>query len=329
MQPVPDDRQEAVDDTFKNMVDGVDNDATTRRLELSKWDRIVEALIPGYTAGDHRFSHGVEVEVCGENQTFEHPRVWHRYLSMITLTRLRGPIAHDLKSFREQRRATFRTLTFGLIICFFAKYSMQVCEVLSRCFEYRYMQLWNGSRTRYDRTLESVMLHGVAILFTLAMQISMCTVYLQFWRTNHFVMYFIPTLGFRLFLGTLVMLFIADFVDRIGNYSIKWTARKVYAMWLLALVWLGMIAIPMVGYSVTSIQFLVELNSSGWLKSEDDLFGEDFEQTALKATGACALFCAIAIVDITVILFLDLETHSSNRNMSSMAITPHNVRHRP
>jgi len=269
-------------------------------------DRFAHALFPW--TGKNKAAQPIQLERCGKEFTFGRPGLMNRYLAMITFSNLfrkGGVSVTELHVIRKRSRYFFIA---SIAVCMGIKYVMTFIGMLSHYLGAKYVQLWLSSRTRFDRMLESLLLHGVTLVFTLTMQISLCTVYFTFWQGEHFVMSYIPGLSFMIFFGTLLALSFANLVDRLMGFSVEASDLSLWLFWILMGVWVALVTIPMMGTAVYSVQFLLEVRFSGVLYKEA-MFSKRFEEAAHSATSACMCFLGLAIIDWLVLLRLDLEQH--------------------
>lgn len=316
---------DAVNHMFMNVLSGRrlgEDDATsatnaTKEAEEEEKERnkfiqhLLQALIPGYGGGK---GHDIEMnDACGKPITFDHPKVSQRYLSMITLTRVFTNVATSVGELHHQRRTNYRWLITGIIIGLALKYFVQILEILVGCCGHRYVQLWNGSRTRFDRALEGVLLHSVLIICTLAMQISLCTIFLTFWRDNHLVMSFIPGFGFKLYICTICFVTVVNMVDRILGIAAGCKDWVLYVGWTLWAAWMLLVCMPMIGYSVYAVNYLLEVRRAGWLEG-NSIYSPEFERSARYCSWSCVIFLLFAVADVVVILSMDCKQTVTERS---------------
>lgn len=249
----------------------------------------------------------LEIQRCNETMSFQTTSRLHRYLSMISLSdAITGgtPTAEELHSARIK---THNSLIVGIGICMLLKYALKLTDVLASYSGYRYKQLWNQGRTTLDKALESLMIHGISILFTLAMQITVCTLFLTFWREDHFVMTYVPGLAFIMFFLSLVIFTVAMVIDRVLGLMVRFGDWYIYLFWMVWLLWVALLVVPMIGYCIYSANFMWEISRLGWLQDEAHMFSEEFVEASVSASFATACFMGIALIDLVVILILDLD----------------------
>merc|ERR1711933_175051 len=113
---------------------------------------------------------------------------WQRYLYMEKLSNMLTTVPPTAEELHTARVHQHRQLIIGITVCMLLKYTLKLTDIVAGCCGHRYVQLWNQGRTTFDKVLESMMLHGVSIVFTLAMQMTLCTLFVSFWRDDHFIM---------------------------------------------------------------------------------------------------------------------------------------------
>jgi len=182
---------------------------------------------------------------------------------------------------------------------------MKIIDMIASRTGYRYVQLWDHSRTLADKVIESCLLHFVSIIFTLALQMTYFTLYLTFWRDDHFVMQYIPIIGLQLTGTCLLCMVVFLSVDRIKGFFIRAPERFIYAFWSLMFVLFVAFFIPMICYSVSSVGFVWTVKSSGMLY-EEEIFSENFVFYAERTTNCAMGFIIIAVFDTLTILFIDI-----------------------
>merc|ERR1711971_414685 len=162
-------------------------------------------------------------------------------------------------------------------------------------------------RTTFDKVLETILFHGVSTVYIVALEITSCTLFLSFWREDHFVMSFFPGIAFGLFCCTLVCFCICIFIDRVMGLINRCGDWYIYTIWTLWLVWMIVLAVPMIGYCVYSCNFMWTVLQKDWLQEEGFLFSPEFEHASVLAARIAACFVGVAIVEIFVLLMLDIE----------------------
>jgi len=261
---------------------------------------------------DHCKNCDVVVQRCNETMHFDGVSHLHRYLSMISLSNhITGgtPTAEEL---HKGRLRGHDALLVGIIICMILKYSLKVTDILAECCGHQYVQLWNQGRTTFDKFLESLMLHGPSIVFTLAMQMTLCSLFLTFWREDHFIMTYIPGLGFSLFFGSLVVFCLFMVADRLRGWMVRCKNSYIYCFWFIWVLWMLLFTVPMIGYCVYSVNFLWRVREMGWLQDQDEMFSKEFVHASVSVARASGCFVVVSVVDMAVILLLDFDQHKSN-----------------
>lgn len=193
----------------------------------------------------------------------------------------------------------------GLIATMFMKYSLKLMDIGAGLCGHKYVQLWNGGRTTIDKMIESIMIHGISIVFTLSMQLTLCTVFLTFWQGEYFVMSYIPGIGFVAFLGSFMLFTIYSVCDRVKQIMLHSSNCYIVCFWIGYVIWMAIVTVPMLGYSLYVLQYAFEIHRGNWIRKEP--FSEEFVQashTVIKAVGG---FTAIAVIEFFLIIKLDLE----------------------
>lgn len=205
------------------------------------------------------------------------------------------------------RTKNHRTLLMSIVVCMLLKYSLKVTDIVAEFLGHRYVQLWNQGRTTFDKVLESLLLHGVSIVFTLAMQMTLCSLFLTFWREDHFIMAYFPSGGFKLFFYSLVVFCAVIVIDRIQGFMARCGNWYIYTFWIIWFSWMVSMAVPMIGYCVYSMNFLWRVYKMGWLQDEAQMFSSKFVSASVSAAHATACFVLVAVADLLVILLLDIK----------------------
>jgi hypothetical protein len=252
-----------------------------------------------------RLGHEILIQRCNETMHFRRVSYWHQYFAMVLISRVFWGDVMTAEELHQNRIRAHYALIVGIIVCFFLKYSLKVVDICAHLVDYRYVQLWNQGRTTFDRALESALLHGVSIIYTLAMQMTLCTLFASFWRQDHFIMSFLPGVGFSMFGLTLVVFCIFMVVDRLKGYMAKCGDRYVYCFWFLWALWMIFLTVPMIGYCVYSVNFMWRISEISWLRDEDELFSNEFQNAMKNLARATGCFLAISFVDFLAILTLD------------------------
>lgn len=236
---------------------------------------------------------------------FHGPTPWQRYYSMISLSSMTTGGTASMSKLHASRVKTYHSMFLLLMVTMAMKYSLKLIDVCTGCIGHKYVQVWNGGRTTMDKVIESLMIHGVSIVFTLAMQLTLCTVYLTFWQGEYFVMSYIPGIGFVIFFGSFVCFTIGMVVDRIRQTMLNSSACYIYCFWIWWVIWMFAVCVPMLGYSVYVMQFVWQVVKGHWLHKEP--FSEEFVHAARIVCHAAGGFTAIAVLELGIILKLDLE----------------------
>lgn len=287
--------------------------ATMRALQAAGKDVLHEdaaSIVARHlAAGDDDVIDGGDIVLhrCNETMHFKGVSHLHRYLSMISLS---NHITGGTQTAQELHKARIRGhdhLLYAIVICMILKYSLKITDICAECWGHQYVQLWNQGRTTFDKALESLLLHGVSIIFTLAMQMTLCGLFLTFWREDHFIMTYIPGLGFSLFFGSLVAFCVFMVVDRLRGWMARCRNSYIYCFWFIWLMWMVLLTVPMIGYCIYSVQFMWRVRQMGWLQDQDQIFSKEFVHASVTAARATGGFVLVAVVDLVVILLLDLD----------------------
>jgi len=262
--------------------------------------------------------HIPNVTVCKGGHTilrdFDGPTRWNRYFSMISLSSLVTGGTTNMEALHKSRQRSYKSMVVGLVVTMFMKYSLKLIDLASNCFGHKYVQLWNGGRTTIDKMLESIMIHGVSIIFTLAMQLTLCTLFLTFWEGEYFVMSYIPGIGFVMFFVSFVFFTVGMVVDRVRQTMLNSSDSYIYFFWICWVIWLFVVAIPMLGYCIYVMQFAMEVIQDQWVYKEP--FSADFVHASKVVCHSAGLFTGVAIVELLIILKLDLEEGKTRTTFS-------------
>eukprot|EP00403_Amphidinium_massartii_P028413 CAMPEP_0178387566 /NCGR_PEP_ID=MMETSP0689_2-20121128/9139_1 /TAXON_ID=160604 /ORGANISM="Amphidinium massartii, Strain CS-259" /LENGTH=358 /DNA_ID=CAMNT_0020007933 /DNA_START=33 /DNA_END=1106 /DNA_ORIENTATION=+ len=146
------------------------------------------------------------VQACKKSIIYHTPHWWNRYFSLMELQKLRkgGTIEKGYELYMS-RSYLYYMVIFCCFVTMAMKYSLKMVDLCTSFSGPRYIQLWQNDRTRVDRSIESLLSHSNAIIFTLALQLCLTSLYLTFWRDYYFVMQFIPSVGFWIFFITLIV----------------------------------------------------------------------------------------------------------------------------
>lgn len=213
-----------------------------------------------------------------------------------------------MEALHASRKNTYRSVFSVLMVTMVFKYGLKLVDILTKCppcVRGKYEQIWNGDRTTIDKMLESLMIHGVAIVFTLAMQLTMCTLYLTFWTGEEFVMAYIPGLGFIVFFSSFGVFTVCMVLDRVKKILLNARDMWIHCFWLAWGVWVFMICAPMIGYCVYVVQFVFQVMDGHWVRKEP--FSADFVNSSRIVCHAAGLFIAVGIAELVIVLKLDLE----------------------
>jgi len=249
----------------------------------------------------------IKIVRCNSTIMFKQVGYWHKYFSMVSLSSLLETQTVSVSKLHWSRVVTYYALAMAMLGCMCMKYSLQFADVATKIVGYRYVQLWNNGRTHFDRFLESLMLHGISIIFTLALQLSLCTCFWVFWRNDHFVLEYIPTVGFKLFFISMVMLTIIMVIDRVCGImqAHDW---YIYLFWITWTIWMLVVTVPMMGYCMCNLNFVWKASIDGWIDSER-IFSDDFVAASVTAARCSCAFILIAVIDMIVVLLIDCERY--------------------
>merc|ERR1712232_802463 len=79
---------------------------------------------------------------------------------------------------------------------------------------------------------------------------------------------------------------IANLLDRCFGFLLRCSEKGVYIFWIFWGIWMAIVTVPMLGYSIFSLQYLYEVYNSGWL-DELNYLSPEFVSAAKQATFAC------------------------------------------
>lgn len=278
------------------------------------WNRIFNAINPFHKGPAHTQS--IAIERCGSTILFEQTRVNSRYLSMVTFGKIFHRGTPDIEDLITKREMGFRPILFGLIFSGLLKYLTKVLDIVAGTLSpaHRYVQLWNKSRTRCDKILESVLVHSMAIVFSLGLQTCLTTMFFIFWRRDHFVMSYMPDVGLWMFFVSLALLTAANVLDRCNGFLVHRSNTELYMFWLFWIGWMMLISVPMLGFSCFSLWYLVEVNRSGWM-DQMDFVSPEFVAAAKKSSILTCLFFVCGILDFICIVRMDMDKNASSATM--------------
>lgn len=211
-----------------------------------------------------------------------------------------------MAALHRSRQNTYRAITVGLVLVMLLKYSLKLIDIGSNCCGHKYVQLWNGGRTSIDKMLESMMIHGMSLIFTLSMQLTLCTLFLTFWEGEYFIMSYIPGIGFVAFFISFFAFVIVMVMDRMKGWFLNATNRFIYFFWFCWTFWNLMVAVPMIGYSVYVAQFVIQALAGGYIR--DEPFSPEFVNASRTVCKAVGVFVGINLVELLIILRLDIES---------------------
>eukprot|EP00927_Polykrikos_kofoidii_P054339 TRINITY_DN48767_c0_g1_i1.p1 TRINITY_DN48767_c0_g1~~TRINITY_DN48767_c0_g1_i1.p1 ORF type:complete len:426 (+),score=30.95 TRINITY_DN48767_c0_g1_i1:138-1415(+) len=272
------------------------------------FDVLLQALLPSFSSSDGTLDK-MGVMKCGMILLYDFPSTWRRYLSMMTFTRLflvGVPTLEQIKAARFQfRRIVVVCIGLSMIL----KYGVALLDMFSKYFKYEYMQVWNQSRTRSDRILESALVHSMAIVFIMVLQVALCTMHFTFWREDHFVLSFLPGTGIIIFLAGIGLVSSLTVLDRVFGFMLRQVNnRALITFWVVYSIYMALVTIPMIGYCLFSFNYLYSVNLNGWLQAGGFLT-EQFVTTARHATVVCVLNVLVGIMDFVLMIRIDLEKH--------------------
>lgn len=256
------------------------------------------------------------IPICHRNgsqvkKLFHGPTPLNRYCSMTWLSALTTGGTKNVGSLAKSRQRSYWGLFVGLIVTMFMKYSLKLVDIGTGLCGHKYVQLWNGGRTTIDRMIESLIIHGVSIVFTLSMQLTLCTCFLTFWQGEYFVMSYVPGVSFVAFFGSFVVFTIGMVCDRVKQIMLNSSNCYIICFWICWVMWMLWITVPMLGYCMYVLQYAYEVQRGHWIEKEP--FSEEFvkaSETVIKAVGG---FTGIAVIELYTILKLDLEEGKSSR----------------
>jgi hypothetical protein len=251
-------------------------------------------------------SQQISIETCSKQLDFKSPSNWNQYFSMIVLGLAAGcEPSPTMERFRLRRERLSFHFKIWLLVCWIMKFGTKLIDFLSQACGHRYVQLWNGGRSGIDRALETLIVHSLTTMFMLALQLASCSCFLTFWEDDYFLLAHIPAVGFSLFFITLVFMTLFITIDRVlgvMDYLSNW---YVYLFWTFYLIWFALLAVPMLGSCVYSLQFLVEIQKNGLLLNGLSNFSEDYQWAATIAVSASAGFLFTATFDVVVMIMSD------------------------
>lgn len=256
--------------------------------------------------------HSIVVQRCNESMVFEQVGYRHQYFAMILLQdfldHFTGGV-QDTDSLQRGRIRSHYQLMVAIILCMLLKYGRVIVDSFAKVYgTQQYVQLWNEGRTMFDRALESLLMHGVSIVYTLAMQMTLCALFMTFWRHDHFIMSFYPGFGLFLYGLTLLLFCVYCVIDRWKGYMVRCGNRYIYSFWAFWLLWTVFLTVPMIGYCVYSVNFMFRVTEMHWVqKAEDEIFSLEFASASINLAKATGIFVAVAFLDALTLLGLDLD----------------------
>lgn len=265
-----------------------------RDYQKINWKRLFHAIF-FFTGKHHKYVHDLSIERCGTSIIFEQTKAIQRYLSMITVGKVFQTGTPSVAALIDKRVRGYSPLLCGLFVSMVLKYLPKAIDVCTGSCgpQLPYAQLWSKSRTRCDRLLESCMMHSMSVIFTLVMQIALTTMFFVFWRRDHFVVAYMPEVGLVVFFASLMFISVASVCDRCTGFLLRRTDKEVCLFWLLWALWMAIITVPMLGFSVFGMHFLFEVYRAGWLDEMDYLSPEN--SLWLRGTHRSQLLCSLSV----------------------------------
>mmetsp|Transcript_6903 Transcript_6903/g.12214 ORF Transcript_6903/g.12214 Transcript_6903/m.12214 type:complete len:464 (-) Transcript_6903:155-1546(-) len=246
------------------------------------------------------------MEACNKKVYYHEPHWWNRYFSLMELQKLRrGGTIKDGKELHKSRSYLYFLNIFCCVSTMAVKYSLKVVDVVTKFSGPRYVQLWHNDRTKFDRIVESVLLHSNALVFTLALQLSLCSLYLTFWRDYYFVMEFIPSMGFWIYFVSQLIFTVWMVLDRVQGWMVKHGDWYIYVFWGGIIFYTLTITLPMLGYCFFSLDFVLAVYRGQWIGSAG-IFSQKFKKVANQAMSCAFGFMGLAVLDVVVIIAMDL-----------------------
>jgi len=278
--------------------------ATERRLAFRPRQLMANPWHPVATGCFNNTPHKVK--------TFSGPNVMNRYFSMITLSAMVTGGTTTVEKLIQSRVNNQKYLFWLLIFIFFLKYGLKISDIVSFMCSHKYVQLWNGGRTKIDKLLESMMIHGLAVVFTLAIQLTMCTNFLTFWNDEgFFTMSYIPGLGFVIFFVSFVFISVFMVLDRCMQWMVRGTNCYIWTFWCVWTVWMMLVTVPMIGYSIYVVQFVLQIKLGHMLRTEP--FTVEFVQASHDVCEGALWLTIIAILELVLVCYLDYEEASTRQ----------------
>lgn len=269
---------------------------------------------------ERRLVQTIKVSRCNQTMEFKGASIWQRYFSMITLGRALYGENTNAQEMHEGRIRLYNGIIVGIVVSMCLKYTMKVTDIIAQLCGHQYEQLWNQGRTTFDKALESLLFHGSNIVFTLAMQMTLCCLFLSFWSNDHFVMLFVPGTGFVVFVLSLVFFQGVMVLDRCMSWMARCNDWYIYVFWVTYVLWALIVNIPMIGYCIYSVNFIWQVQRMGWMAREEYFFSEAFVHASKTGARAMGCFLGVALVDMAVIIMLDLV---HNAGGASRAVARH------
>lgn len=261
----------------------------------------------------------INIPICNSTdfQTFGVPRFKDRYFSMILLEAAARELTSDDKAFRHVRLKYFLWLLRSTYVIMFLRYHAKLMQFLVDGLGMKCCVGPSG-RTRLDHGLESLILHSTTSIYCLGVQISLCSAFLLVWRENHYVMTFIPAIGFFINFGYLILLTTINELDKV----FKWSAKRCYQN-NCALIWICWLAItlivniPVVTVTIYNIQFLVSAIKCHWFVEEGQLVSPEFANSAERCVSASIAFVVMAVVE--QIVFFAMDSAATSQTVAPQA----------
>jgi len=260
---------------------------------------------------------------CSHGQlVFGHIDYWDRYISMIAVSNVALMLGENSseQGFFYERTQAFKSMTFQLGWCLFIKYFAKLRSLITLVMD---TPKSLGSRTLFDRNLENILVHIITSVFTIGLQVSLCTIFVMVWRPHHAVLSYLPLFEYRCFFWTFVAMTVLNELDKLLNWSPRhcsYTGNIVF--WIVWSLIILVMTIPILVTTAWKIQFLYHVHNCSWDDEDAHLISSDFTRAYLQSQGACILFILTALLEQFV--FFVMDWHSLRR--SSVPVAPEAVR---
>eukprot|EP00929_Paragymnodinium_shiwhaense_P115012 TRINITY_DN835_c0_g1_i1.p1 TRINITY_DN835_c0_g1~~TRINITY_DN835_c0_g1_i1.p1 ORF type:complete len:612 (+),score=218.09 TRINITY_DN835_c0_g1_i1:144-1979(+) len=239
------------------------------------------------------------VERCGKQQSFEQATVHGRYFSMMAFSQAFFPGFPSYKQLKQARHHAREAIIIGLAMGLLTKYASKFFNFMSCCCPKHTKQTWDLSRTAWDKMLQGLLLNSLSILFTLTMQISLCTVYFVFEMHGYYVCSYLPVFGLALFLVSLISVTLLDAVDRCRGIMLRCTTRGIYCFWILYVLYMFVLCLPLLGYSFFGLCYLAEV----FRKSDDVMkISPAYQEAKSHLLTTAVGFVVVAMLDVFAML---------------------------